>query len=231
MAQHAAEQGTSWASVPSACLDISCWHNGAAPELHDTAGRALSTCSTYHLDNGFIAQKIAAVWRLACRELHALKNITLHKILQSSMLDVLPCPESGGKHQRHCAQVDSISVGFALIIFLWLGFREPHRLAFHAPVAYAAIMAVMGSLLFIPRLSLTWCARRRCLALGEHRAMACLVTSALVCFVTTHLGCLQSLQAPCHLTKLLKLLKKCMSGDLQECSLPQCAAWHADSGP
>ncbi len=83
--------------------------------------------------------------------------------MQGSMQGFPPCPKSAGKDARHCAQVDSISVGFALIIFLWLGFREPHRLVFHAPVAYAAIMAVMGSLLFIPRMSLTWCARSRCL--------------------------------------------------------------------
>ena len=91
----------------------------------------------------------------------------LSGILQSSMQTARPASIGpAGRDLHRCSQVDSISVGFALIIFLWLGFHEPHRLAFHAPVAYAAIMAVMGSLLFIPRLSLTWCARSRRLPLG-----------------------------------------------------------------
>ena len=75
-------------------------------------------------------------------------------------------------------------MGFALIIFLWLGFREPHRLAFHAPVAYAAIMAVLGSLLFILRLSLTWCARSQRLAPRRHPEMACSVL--LACALRNH---------------------------------------------
>lgn len=123
----------------------------------------------------------------ACICVLVLKDVTWHKKGRSSMQGCLPCPESGGKYQRHCAQVDSISVGFALIIFLWLGFREPHRLAFHAPVAYAAIMAVMGSLLFIPRLSLTWCARSLCLARGRHRAMRAWYRVLVRC-ATTHLA-------------------------------------------
>ena len=95
-------------------------------------------------------------------------------------------------------------MGFALIIFLWLGFREPHRLAFHAPVAYAAIMAVMGSLLFIPRLSLTWCARSQCLA----REAPCSGTLGIMCLCVAQLPTLrilQSLQAHHQVSKLIKL--------------------------
>ena len=40
-------------------------------------------------------------------------------------------------------QVDKISILFALLIFLYLGFCRPHRLAFAAPVLYAIMMATM----------------------------------------------------------------------------------------
>jgi len=58
-----------------------------------------------------------------------------------------------------CAQVDAINAGFAIVIFLWLGFREPHRLAFHAPVAYVAVLALLGTVLALLWLARDWCGR------------------------------------------------------------------------
>ena len=40
-------------------------------------------------------------------------------------------------------QVDKISILFALLIFVYLGFCRPHRLAFAAPVLYSGMMAIM----------------------------------------------------------------------------------------
>ncbi|KAK9840588.1 hypothetical protein WJX81_003208 [Elliptochloris bilobata] len=83
-------------------------------------------------------------------------------------------PSSQFRASTQLSKVDSISVAFALIIFVYLGFREPHRLAHHAPVAYCTVMALLCSMLFVPRLSLTWYV--------EHRE----VTAKLLCvFYTT----------------------------------------------
>jgi len=67
-----------------------------------------------------------------------------------------------------CPQVDAINVGFAIFIFLWLGFREPHRLAFHAPIAYSAVLALLGTVL-----ALLWLARDWCGCATSRRHAAC----------------------------------------------------------
>ncbi len=40
-------------------------------------------------------------------------------------------------------QVDKISILFALLIFVYLGFCRPHRFAYAAPVLFSAMMAIM----------------------------------------------------------------------------------------
>jgi len=57
------------------------------------------------------------------------------------------------------SQVDAINAGFAIVIFLWLGFREPHRLAFHAPIAYSAVLGLLGTVLALLWLARDWCGR------------------------------------------------------------------------
>lgn len=85
----------------------------------------------------------------------------------------IPVGTYGAKVVHCCAQVDSISVGFALVIFLWLGFCEPHRLVYHAPVASSAIIGFMVFMATLPRLSLTRCVHalygpmRRCQGSGQ----------------------------------------------------------------
>jgi len=99
---------------------------------------------------------------------------------------------------RRRAQVDTISVGFAVVIFLWLGFREPHRLAFHAPVAYVAVMALLGVIGALPRLALTWCACRSA-RMGAARVLAsafarlpCLACQRGACWSAARCRCLQA---------------------------------------
>lgn len=64
-------------------------------------------------------------------------------------------------------QVDTINVSFAIIIFLVLGFREPHCLASHAPAAYCAVMALLCATLALPWLARDWCA---CATSRQHAA-------------------------------------------------------------
>ena len=42
-----------------------------------------------------------------------------------------------------------VAVIFALLIFLYLGFCRPHRLAFAAPAFYSAVMAILACLFWL----------------------------------------------------------------------------------